>query len=237
VNLNSDIQALIDTAKQDFEKIKNEYQKSLHDEEISSSLRISIKNCLENIRSSLDFLGYQISEENCPNKNSKIYFPIFFSDKQSFDKFMTKTYPNLKNNNSGLYSQIESIQYYINPSENEWMKDLVILVNENKHRKLTPQTKTQRKQLNISSGGAGISLSGGASIKLGGGASIRMGGKTIYGGQTISPDNPFIHADPGLNVERKIWVDFKFDELKKSVLPTLSKIIDGAQKTVDKFKN
>lgn len=237
MKLNPDIQAVLDTAKQDFEKIKNEYQKSLQDEEISSSLRISIKNCLENIRSSLDYLGYQISEENCPKNNSKIYFPIFFNDKQSFDKFMTKTYPNLDSNNSKLYSKIESIQYYINPSENEWMKDLVTLVNENKHRKLTPQTRTQRKQLNISSGGAGISLGGGASIKLGGGASIRMGGKTIYGGQTISPDNPFIHADPGLNVKRTIWVDFKFDELKKSVLLTITKIVNGVQQTVDEFKN
>ena len=111
------------------------------------------------------------------------------------------------------------------------------LVNGNKHRKLSPQTRVEQKQLSISSGGTGIRLGGGASIRLGQGASIRIGGKTIHGGQTISADSPFINANPGLDVQRTVWVDFKFDELGKSVISTITKILDGSQAIVDTFKS
>jgi len=237
MKLNSDIQAVLDRAKSDLDEIKTEYEKSLDDKEISSDLRISIKNCLENIRSSLDYLAHQIFKEYCKGENSKIYFPIYSEDKQKFEKFMKKTYPDLDKTNSKIYKTLESLQYYNDPTNNEWMKDLVSLVNGNKHRKLSPQTRVERKQLRLSSGSTGISLGGGASIKLGSGASIRMGGKTIYGGQTLSAVSPSIRADPGLGVKRTIWVDFKFDELGKSVIPTISKILDVTQAIVDNFKN
>lgn len=237
MKLNSDIHAVLDRAKSDLNKIKKEYEKSLSDKEISSDLRISIKNCLENIRSSLDYLANQIFKEYCKGENSKIYFPIYSDDKQKFEKFMKKTYSDLDKTNSKIYKTLESLQYYNDPTNNVWMKDLVSLVNGNKHRKLSPQTRVERKQLHLSSGGAGISLGGGSSIKLGSGASIRLGGKTIYGDQTISVDSSSIHADPGLDVKRTIWVDFKFDELGKSVIPTISKILEGTQGIIDNFKN
>jgi len=236
MELNSDIQALLDHALNDLEKIKTEYKKSLNEKEISPSLRIAIKNCLENVRSSLDYLGNQIFEENCNRANSKTYFPIFSKDKISFEKFMGKYFPDLKKSNSKLYAKLESIQFYNNKNENEWMKDLVDLVNENKHRKLSPQKKVEKKELNISSGKVGIKIGDNASIRMGSGTSIRMGGKTIYGGQTLSADNPNIRTDPGVDVKRIIWIDFQFDELQKSVIPTISEIIDGAQKLVNNFK-
>jgi len=238
MKLNKEIQDLIVRASGDMEKIKHEYDNSLQQEEISSDLRISIKNCLENIRSSLDYLANQIFEENCTKKgNSKIYFPIYFENKTSFEKFMKKTFPDLKKVSSKLYTELESHQYYNDKSIKEWMKDLVVLVNENKHRKLSAQTKTERKQLDISSGNVGISLRGNASIQMGTNTSISVGGRTIYGGQTISPDNPFIQGDPALNITRTIWLNFIFDELKKSVIPTISNIIEGTQKIIDDFKD
>lgn len=236
MKLNSDIQAVLDRAKNDFSAIKIEYDKSLNEKEISSDLRISIKNCLENIRSSLDYLAYQIFEENCKGDDSKVYFPIYSESKEKFEKFTKKTFPDLENTNKKIYDSLESSQYYNNSINNEWMKDLMVLVNGNKHRKLSPQTRIEQKQLSLSSGGAGIRLGGGASIRLGGGASIRIGGKTIYGGQTISADSPSVRADPGLDVQRTIWIDFKFDELGKSVIPTISKILDGSQAIVENFK-
>lgn len=237
MNLNSDIQELINKSKRDFETIKEEYNKSLHDEKISASLKISIKNCLENLRSVLDYLGKQIyNENNCKGAN-RTYFPIFSKDKQSFDKFMQENYPNLDTVDPTIYTKLEDIQFFKNPTENEWMSNLVTLVNENKHEKLSPQTKTERKELSISSGGTGIRLSGGTSIRMGSGTSIKIGGKTIYGGQTISPDSNFIRADPALDIKKVIWIDFIFDELNKPVIPTLSKIIDGVQKTIDYFKS
>jgi len=64
------------------------------------------------------------------------------------------------------------------------------LNNENKHQRLTPQTRKEVKELRISSGNVGMRLSGGASIKISGNAQIRMGNSTIGGNQTISPDSP-----------------------------------------------
>lgn len=236
MKLNSDIQAVLDRANNDLDEIKTEYNKSLNEKQISSDLRISIKNCLENIRSSLDYLAHQIFEKNCKGDNSKVYFPIYSVSKEKFEKFMKKTFPDLENTNKKIYDALESSQYYNNSTDNEWIKDLMTLVNGNKHRKLSPQTRTEQKQLSLSSGGTRIRLGGGASIRLGGGASIRIGGKTIYGGQTISADSPSIRADPGLDVQKTIWIDFKFDELGKSVIPTISKILDGTQTIVDNFK-
>ncbi len=237
MKLNLDIQAVLDRAKNDFENIKKEYNKSLQEKVISPDLQISIKNCLENVRSSLDYLANQIYEENYKNGSSKTYFPIYSDNKPSFEKFMKKTFPNLNKINPKIYAELESYQYYTDKSDYEWMKDLVTLVNENKHKKLSPQTRTEKKQLNLSSGNVGMSLTGNVAIKMGKNTSISLGGKRIYGGQTISPNNPSIRADPELNVKRTIWIDFKFDELGKSVIPTISKILDGTQTIVDNFKN
>jgi hypothetical protein len=237
MQLSSDIQELIDKSKKDLETIKEEYNKSLNEKQISTSLKISIKNCLENLRSSLDYLGKQIYNENNCNGSKRTYFPIFSKDKASFDRFMQDNYPNLDTINQIIHNKLEDIQFFKNPTENQWMSDLVTLVNENKHEKLSPQTRTERKELSISSGGTGIRLSGGASIRMGSGTSIRIGGKTIYGGQTISPDSNIIAADPALDIKKVTWIDFIFDELSKPVIPTLSSIIDGVQKTIDYFKS
>jgi len=235
MKLNSDIQDLIDQAKTDLKKIKIEYQKALNDKEISVALKIAIKNCLENVRSSLDYLGNQIFEENCTKNKSKGYYPVFNEDKPSFEKFMSRTYPDLEKNNPAMYSALESNQFYNNKNENNWMKDLVILVNENKHRKLSPQTKEEKKTLSLSAGNARMDIGENASIKMGKNTSMRIGGKTIYGGQTISTENQNIIAEPGVDVKRITWVNFRFDEIEKSVIPTITQIVDGAQNLIDEF--
>ena len=83
--------------------------------------------------------------------------------------------------------KIESYQHFSN-DENSWLPKFMELNNENKHQRLTPQTRKEVKQLNIKSGG------GGASISLGGGASISLG----RDGQTL----PCVVAG---RVEWRIW--------------------------------
>ena len=64
------------------------------------------------------------------------------------------------------------------------------LNNENKHERLTPQTRKETKELRISSGGTSIGLGQGASIEMGQGTSIQMGEAIIPGGQRIDVNNP-----------------------------------------------
>ena len=111
------------------------------------------------------------------------------------------------------------------------------LNNENKHQRLTPQTRKEVKQLNIKSGngGASISLGGGASISLGRGAVIQIGDTIIPGGQTFDANNPPITI--GGTKEVITWVSFEFTDLNEPAYPLLEKALNGCDKIVIELVN
>ena len=93
------------------------------------------------------------------------------------------------------------------------------LKNENKHERLTPQVRTESKELRISGGGASIGIGEDASISIGPGASISIGGAVITGGQTFGVGNP--PRVEGGKVETITWVSFNFDSTGQPVLRLL----------------
>jgi hypothetical protein len=224
----TDIEALLERADKELVKIVEEYNKSLHDKIIDNNLKIDVKNYFNNLRSVLDYLAHDIIEKYCPNANlkDKLYFPIT-PDQGSFKGTMKKSYPDLDKNHSNVYNILENIQPYKKP-ENIWLSSFSKINNENKHDKLTPQKKTETKQLNISSGGASMSLGQGASISLGHGASIRMGGLTIPGGQTINTNNPARMFGDGKQ-EIITWVDFQFEGTGISVITLIKESLNGVK--------
>lgn len=91
--------------------------------------------------------------------------------------------------------EIERHQPYYDGQE--WLGHLVTLTNENKHKRLTPQERTETTRLSPGPGGGVIGLSGGAQIRMGHGASIQIGqGASISFGGTGAPIMQSHHGSP-----------------------------------------
>ena len=108
------------------------------------------------------------------------------------------------------------------------------LNNENKHEKLTPQTRQEARQLRIASRGAAIELGPGASASLGPGASIQFGDVVIPGGQEFSGERPATYYGSGTQTVI-VWVSFTFDSNGEQVVPFLKKAVTGVDKIVNEL--
>ena len=227
----SDINALLAEIKARYDAIENLYHDSLAKKEIDLSLKIKVKNYLENARSVLDYCAHDIADV-LGITAKQIYFPIVGKDKDvnSFEGSIGRNLPRLKSRNQKVFDYLESIQPY--HLDYAWLSDFAITTSDIKHVQLTPQIKTEIKTINIEHKGTGMRLSGGASINMGPGTSISLGGAVIPGGQVISPDSSLIFGDPRLNVKKEIWVDFRFND-SISALPLLKNINDNLSTIVD----
>ncbi|MBL1278846.1 MAG: hypothetical protein COA33_001135, partial [Fluviicola sp.] len=83
-----DINALIGRADELLPKVQSDYESSLHDQSISSELKIDIKDLVGHLRSILDYLAHDIRDTHCPtaNANNNLYFPIR-NDRTNFDNY------------------------------------------------------------------------------------------------------------------------------------------------------
>lgn len=234
-----DAKELVEHCKPTFKKIEQAYQESLHDREIKKTLLIEIKNFMENLRSALDFTAHGLFDKYGASASSKprIYFPYAWAslDKPHFQSqnIIEKNLPGLTANRPDIASKIESYQHFENASNN-WLPKFMELNNENKHQQLTPQIRKESKQLNISSGGATISLGEGASISLGEGASISFGNLVIPGGQSFDTNNPAKILGQGKQ-EIITWVSFLFSTNNELVLPLLKQTLYGTEKIINEL--
>ena len=230
---------LVSESKNTFQKIEKSYQESLDQKNISPKLLIKIKNFMENLRSALDFSAQGIFDKYGDQSKSdqSIYFPYAWAglDLNGFrsKNRIEKCIPGITNSRPDIVLKIESYQHFSNTS-NAWLPKFMELNNENKHQRLTPQTRKEVKELRISSGNVGMRLSGGASIKISGNAQIRMGNAIIGGNQTISPDNPAQIYGPA-NQKVITWVSFHFTENNEPVVPLLRQSLEGVKSIVDEL--
>ncbi|MDA2933459.1 hypothetical protein MYX82_03860 [Acidobacteria bacterium AH-259-D05] len=230
-----DITSLLEVADELFEEIQTEYDQSLEAQDINPKLAVNIKNYLENLRSSLDYLATEICEQvlSLP-KSHKTYFPVACKNKKAFLNFTQNNFPGLDKANSPLHSALETLQHY-NPGGCESIAKLSKLVNENKHKRLSTQTRTEERGLNIEfPGGAGISMGPGASIS-GGGIISSGGGWISPAGGTISGDSP---AQVGESIQQTVvkWISFTFKESGDNVLDLLKKCREDVEKIVAQVK-
>src|SRR5438445_2522843 len=105
------------------------------------------------------------------------------------------------------------------------------LNNETKHKRLTPQTRSEARQLRIESGGASIDLGPGASISVGEGAAIKFGDAVIRGGQELGGQRPANLRGSGTQTVT-IWESFVFDSNGEAVLPFLRNAIEQVDRIV-----
>ncbi len=216
-----DIKVLIEVADEQLQKIEDEYNKSLNNKAINPKLPAYIKNYLENLRSSLDYLANEICEKILlKTKREKTYFPISCENSKAFAAHIDKYLSGLEVVNKQLYSLLEEFQSY-SKSGIQALPKLSKLVNENKHNQFSPQTRTERKRLIIEfPGGSSITMGPGCSIS--GGGIISSGGAWIspHGG-TISGDSPAQVGGGGVRQTITVWVSFKFVETGDDVISLL----------------
>lgn len=183
----SDINAVINKADECLANIEREYQKYLNEERVPESLLVEIKDCLGNLRSSLDYLWNRIRGVNDEK------FPIT----NSAADFAKKTLGlNLK-----YINVLSKWQPYNNQ---EWIQSFSTLNNKHKHLTLIPQKRQETREFSIKKDGAGITARG---CTFRGNISFGVGGVSV----PIDETSQFPVDIPGVDVRRIIWVDFLFD--------------------------
>lgn len=235
----SDSRSLLAHCRTTLGTIRQEYDASLHEKTIKPSLKISVKNFMENLRSALDYGAVALFNRygSAGGKKPHIYFP-YATSKQSLADFRTAKrveacIPGLTSSRPDIASLLESFQHWAQGFE--WLPRFMDLNNTNKHQELTPQTRSATKELRVSSSGASMSIGEGASISIGHGASIQIGGAVIRGGQTISPSSPPIVGGQG-KVEVITWVSFSFTATGDPVLQLLEASLVGTERIVAKLE-
>ena len=233
-----DAKELVNHAKGALPKLEQDYQSSLHDKTIKPAVLIDIKNLMENLRSALDFSAHGLFAKygTSPKANPKIYFP-YAQLGQTQAAFLAANH--IENFIPGIaarpdvVARLNSYQHYSDP-KNKRLPQFMDLNNENKHEKLTPQTRKEARQLRIESRGTAIDLGPGASISMGSGASIQFGDVVIPGGQDFSGERPaMVHGSGTQTVI--VWVSFTFDANGETVLPFLKNAISQVEWIVNEL--
>jgi hypothetical protein len=218
MNRADSIEALLKKARTDFARLEDEYNASLSEKHVRDDLKVSIKNIFENLRSCLDYLGQDIFEAHCANakKSKRLYFPIR-SSAPEFAAAITNDYPALQTTAPQVYGLLEAVQPYRDP----WLAQFNKLNNHNKHQALVEQSRTETRQVTVSSGSGSVSW--GPGVKFGSGVSVM--------GVPIDPKSQMPVPNTDTKTEVVIWIDFRFHEIDESVLS----FIDASIANVDKL--
>ena len=131
---------------------------SLSEKSVKPTLLIEIKNVMENLRSALDFSAHGLFDKFSVSSraNPNIYFPYSRlgqsqADFQRSNRIET-CIPGITTSRPDIVAKLESYQSFAS-TNNEWLPKFMELNNENKHSRLTPQTREEARQLTLQSGG------------------------------------------------------------------------------------
>jgi hypothetical protein len=178
------------------------YSDTLRAKEVSGKLRTKIKNVLENQRSALEYLAARMTDAYGKRKGN-IYYPLAQSEPE-FDAAIDSTMPKVRDTRQDIADEIKKHQPYNTPE----LKELSALTRENKHNRLTPQTKTEsvRREVRGPTGG-GVSWDPG---------SVEFGSGVVIMGEPVDPV-----TQRTASTREITYVDWRFEELNLSVLETL----------------
>jgi len=207
------IDALINKCRNSINALKDDYQSSLKEKEVSEELKIDIKNILENLRSCLDYIARDVHEKFISGTSSRLYFPIRRTTAE-FQQAIARDYSGLDSSAPGIFNIIEKVQ----PYNDVWLGKFNRLNNDNKHEDLVEQTRTETKRVTVSSKGGGGSVSWGPGVTFGSGVSVM--------GVPIDPRTQMPVPNSITETKVEIWIDFKFADNNESVIPFLVKSID-----------
>ena len=158
-----DANTLVEHVENELPKLQHAYDESLDEKNIKPQLLVDIKNVMENLRSALDFAAHGLFDRygNSKKTNPNIYFPYsrLGQDLAAFraSNRIETCIPGIAATRPDIVAALESYQHFSDP-KNEWLPLFMVLNNENKHQRLTPQTRVDVQQLIASLGKASISF-------------------------------------------------------------------------------
>lgn len=232
----SDVRDLLEHVDNHLATIKDAYQRALQSKEVPATLRIDIKNAMENLRSALDYMAHDIAEVVvAPHRVTnnlvpirRVYFP-YGRDKQAFEESSQRTLPDLRALNLRVFDIIAAIQPHT--CGDMWLYDFCSTLNDNKHDALSAQERSERKSYKIGRAGGGPTISAPAgAIKAPPGA-ISIGGAPV----TFDPSTGIPVQTPGLDVQVVTWVSFKFKDTNVEVYPLIEAATTAIRRTSEQL--
>jgi hypothetical protein len=204
-----DVESVLDLAAEQMDEIESIYQETLAEQEVSGRLQALIKGVIEHNRSVLDYVANAVAEKHGP-ASAKVYWP-YATTPEKFDNYFDKNLPGVRASRPELVTAWKTYQPY--ESGFEWIGYLIELAKGNKHRVLTPQTKTETVRMEVHGPGGSVSWD--------------PSGVTFSAGVQImgQPMNPVTQRTP--NTVRMVYVDWRFADPDVSALATLRDIQTG----------
>jgi hypothetical protein len=206
--------------------VRELYDQTLREKEVPAALQTRIKNVVENQRSALEYLAHGIYERHGDGKGSNSYYPVA-NVATEFGGLFEHHLPGVAGNAPKVRDAIKARQPY-EPGY-EWLRHLVLLTNENKHRRLTPQARTETHRVRAETPGGGAvewtPNTGQGGVTFGSGVSI--------GGVPVDPRTQRPVPSPTQTVTETIYVDWLFEDPQLSARATLETIQESLPRLVD----
>jgi len=226
--MDQDFQSQLNRAKELLQELENACNTDLQAKDVSGKTKNLSQEVLLKIRHLLDQSIYKFFEKyytpklsDADKKSAKIYFPIVSKKEDLKSVFGRAKMNNIETDHQKFYEFISSVQPY--NQDYLWLKHLSDFAND-KHIKLTPQTKTETKRVTVSRGGGSVSW--GPGVTFGGGVSV-MGVPIDPATQMPVPNNV---------AETKVenWVSFLFEGSNVNVLWLCKKSVEDGEKIIKK---
>lgn len=224
-----DALALINESKEQYMRVKELYDKCLKDK--SLDIRVKIKNLMENLHSILDYTAHDIYEDICkphrqkPGKSDSfnIYFP-YGRNENDFKSRIGKSLPDLEILSPSIYELIKNVQPFA--SNNSWLYDLCVINNENKHDKLTPQSREEIETYTVQGHHGSVSImANNPNVRV----TSQPGAVKIFGVPAQFTPEGIKTAPSNLQHKRTIWVSFVFEGTNINVLNLLNNAVPGIE--------
>jgi hypothetical protein len=206
-----DCRAVLDLAQDQLDQIGKIYEESLREKKVTPRLQAIIKNILENQRSALDYVAHAVTEKH-GKPGMKTYWP-YSTDRSKFVSFIDSNMPGVRSARPDIADEIAKYQ----PTEPGYdcLGYLAELNNENKHRKLTPQTRTEHHRREVHGPDGGKVSWDPNMVTFGGGP----GGRVEMFGQAVNPA-----TQRTVDTIDVIYVGWLFSDLDLPVRETLQQI-------------
>jgi hypothetical protein len=228
MNRKDDVNTILAAAKEQFESIRKNYDRALREQ--SLDLRVPVKNLMENLRSSLDYMAHDIYESCCqaariaagkPDPRN-IYFP-YGRTEADFNSGVGSSLPDLSSNSPEIYDLIASMQPF--RCNESWLYDLCSILNEKKHDKLKAQVRSETETYSVESEHGSVSIIvNNPNVKI----MSQPGAVKIFGVPAeFSSEGIKTAASEKLTHKRTIWVAFTFEGSGVNVVGMLENAVAG----------
>jgi hypothetical protein len=163
-----DIQLILDQSAKQLAEINWDYGHAYNGKELPGATKLDVKNILENLKSCLDYLAYEIRERYHPDPSAateKVNFP-FANNPSHFRSVVARMVcPDLDKSSPPIYSYLESLNYANTSSQ--WLKEFNHARNDHTHDGfLDAQVMTRQPMIGVAThGGRGMLASVSPRIK------------------------------------------------------------------------